>query len=92
MLIISRLGWGGGGGGGVNSRQGVTGGMVLPLGSCSWTGGGCEVPTDKSGRASHLAVGQTRRGSQGQELGPSVLSIFLPGGGGDCSHGMCSRP
>lgn len=78
--------------GGVNSGQGFTGGIVLPLGSCSWTGGGCKVPTDESGRASHLAMGQRRRGSQGQERSPSVLSIFLPGDGGDCSDVMCSRP
>lgn len=73
--------------GGVNSGQGCTGGVVLPLG----TGGGCKVPTDKSGRASCLAAGQTRRGSQGEERSPSVLSIFLPGDGGDCSGMMCSR-
>lgn len=71
--------------GGVNSGLGFTGGMVLPLGSCSWTGGGCEDP-------SHLAMGQARRGSQGQELGPSVLRTFLPGDGGDWSDVICSRP
>ena len=78
--------------GGVNSGQGFTGGVALPLGSCSWTGGGCKVLRDQSGRASHRAVGQTRRGSQGQERSPSVLSISLPGDGGDCPDMMCSRP
>lgn len=73
--------------GGVNSGGGgVTGGIVLPLQSCSWTGGGCKEPRGKLGRALHRAVGQMRGGSQGQDR------IFLPGDGRDCSDMMCSRP
>lgn len=77
--------------GGVNSGQGFTGGVALPLGSWASTGGGCEEPMDKLGRASHCAVGQMRRGNQGQESSSSVLSIFLPGDGGGCSDVMSRR-
>ena len=50
------------------------------------------MPADKPGRASRLAMGQTRRGSQGQERSPSLLSVLLPGDGGDCSDVTCGRP
>lgn len=77
--------------GGVNSGQGFTGGVALLLRSCASTGGGCKEPMGKLGRASHCAVGQMRRGNQGQESSSSVSSIFLPGDGGGCSDLMCRR-